>query len=250
MKSLVALLFLVILFATASADDEFPDMVDELRTVAGQPRMQYYLVRTANADPPTSAGFNLLVVLPGGDGSADFHPFVRRIHGHALDAGTILVQPIAVKWTDSQQIVWPTDHNKVEAQQFSTEDFVIAIISEVSTQFPVNPKRIHTLSWSSSGPAAYALALRSDSPVTGSMITMSVFKPQFLPPLANAAGRRFYIEHSPDDPVCPYWMARSAADALADAAAIVTLRDTPGGHGWHGDVFGRIRTGMDWLASP
>ena len=109
-----------------------------------------------------------------------------------------------------------------------------------------DPKSIFTLSWSSSGPAAYAIALADKTPVTGSYIAMSVFHPADLP-LARAKGRTFYIEHSPEDQVCPFAMAEEAKAALEKQGAIVELNSYGGGHGWQGNVFGRVRKGIDWL---
>jgi len=47
-------------------------------------------------------GYGLLVVLPGGSGMADFHPFIKRIYKHAIPEGYLLAQPVAVKWTEKQ----------------------------------------------------------------------------------------------------------------------------------------------------
>jgi predicted esterase len=62
-----------------------------------------------------------------------------------------------------------------------------------------------------------------------------------------AKGRRYYIEHSPDDNVCPFRMAVQAEESLRKAGAAVKLSTYSGGHGWSGDVFERIRTGINWL---
>jgi predicted esterase len=68
-----------------------------------------------------------------------------------------------------------------------------------------------------------------------------------LPPPRNAAGRSFYILHSRDDQVCPFRMAEQARDVLTRAGAKVEFAEYDGGHGWHGDIFGNIRAGVDWL---
>jgi predicted esterase len=113
----------------------------------------------------------------------------------------------------------------------------------------LDPGYIFTLSWSSSGTLAYTLALAKKTRVTGSFISMSIYKPSILPPLKPATGRRFYILHSPDDKVCPPRMAEQARDELTKAGAVVQYATYEGGHGWHGDVFGEIRKGVDWLAA-
>jgi len=190
-----------------------------------------------------------VVVLPGGDGSADFHPFVRRIQEHALDGSYVVAQPLAVRWTSDQQIVWPTHKHPVTGMKFSTEEQVAKVVDDVASRHQLNREQVYLLAWSSGGLAAYATLLLPDSPAAGGLIAMSVFKPDTLPPLSNAAGRRYYLLHSPDDRVCPFGMAQAAEKSLGDAAAKVTLVQYAGGHGWHGDVFGEIRRGIDWLDS-
>jgi predicted esterase len=78
---------------------------------------------------------------------------------------------------------------------------------------------------------------------------MSVFKPALLPDLSNAKGRRYHIEHSPDDQVCPYPQGQTAREQLIKAGAIVNSADYEGGHGWHGDVYTRIHKGLTWLTA-
>ena len=77
--------------------------------------------------------------------------------------------------------MWPTAKSRVEKMRFSTEEFAGRVIDEVALR-----------------PAAYALSL-TNRKVTGSLIAMSVFKPDLLPPLSAARGRAYYLLHSPDD---------------------------------------------------
>ena len=67
----------------------------------------------------SESGNALLVVLPGGTGSADFHPFVSRIHANSLAEDFALAQPVAKKWTPAQQIVWPIANSKVKKMQYT-----------------------------------------------------------------------------------------------------------------------------------
>ena len=76
---------------------------------------------------------------------------------------------------------------------------------------------------------------------------MSVFKPDQLPPLGNAKKRAIYIYHSPEDGLCPYFMAAEAAETLRANGATVQLATYDGGHGWRGPVYDDIRAGIDWL---
>ncbi|HEY1375545.1 MAG TPA: hypothetical protein VGF55_02065, partial [Gemmataceae bacterium] len=190
----------------------------------------------------------LVVILPGGDGSADFHPFVKRIFKYALPDGYLAAQPVAVKWSGSKQYVWPTASLKERKElKFTTEEFIAAVVEDVGTKHALDRKRVFVLGWSSSGPPAYAALLQEKPAVAGAFVAMSVFKPDTLPPLDRAKGRPFYLYHSPDDRVCPYRMAKQAEKDLTAAGAAVTLAEYDGGHGWRGGLYDSIRTGIEWL---
>lgn len=211
----------------------------EIRTPSGG-RAQYLLIPPREGSAKPQAGYPLLLVLPGGDGSAEFHPFVRSIHQQALDGRCIIAQPLA-----PPQIVWPTRASA--DRMMTTEETIAAIIDHIAGTLSVDRAQVYALGWSSSGPALYATILQEKTPLAGAFIAMSVFKPDQLPPLAYAKGRRIYLLHSPDDKVCPYGMAKGALDQLTAAGAKVTLVDYPGGHGWHGPVHDNIRAGVEWL---
>jgi predicted esterase len=215
-----------------------------------QPELEYYLIAADGKLQTPERGYKLLIVMPGGDGSADFLPFVQNIYKNVLNGEYLLVQLLAPKWNEQQEIVWPTARNKVPGQKTSVEQFVKAAVDDVGKRTRIDQRHVYTLSWSSGGPAAYAASLTKDSPVTGSFVAMSVFKPDQLPGLKRfAKSQRYYILHSPDDEVCPYRMAASARDTLREAGAKVEFVEYEGGHGWHGDVFGNLRKGIDWLES-
>ncbi|MDM8007624.1 MAG: M56 family metallopeptidase [Phycisphaerae bacterium] len=234
--------------ATRPVPDDIADMPVLDLTAGGNEKMRYFLIGPRPDERVSAAGYKLLIVLPGGDGRAHFNPFVCRIFKNALPAGYIVAQPVAFRWTPDQQIVWPTRMNKVPGQQFATEDFVEAVIKDVRSKHKVDDRCVFTLSWSSGGPAAYAISLAENSPVTGSFVAMSVFRPDQLPSLDRAKGHAYYIYHSPDDRVCSYRMAQQAENMLKEKVAAVTLKTYPGGHGWKGgDIFGSIRTGIEWL---
>jgi predicted esterase len=154
---------------------------------------------------------------------------------------------VAVKWTADQEIVWPTKTNPVAEMKFSTEEFIDAVNEDVAKKHALDRTRVFTLSWSSSGPAAYAASLRDKPGVTGSLIAMSVFNPRFLPPLKAANGHAYYLYHSPQDRVCPYRLAEQAQKSLTENGARVRLATYEGGHGWRGNVYTDIRTGVEWL---
>jgi len=231
----------------APAQDDVADVPCEDLKIGGDANKRYFLIGGGKDAKAVEAGFKLAVIMPGGPGTADFNPFVKRIWKNALSKEYLVAQPVAVKWTDDQQIVWPTKQNGVKGMKFSTEEFVDAAIKDVSTRYKVDPRYVFTFTWSSSGPAAYAISLQEKKAVTGSFVAMSVFKPDFLPPLKNAKGHAYYIDHARDDKTCPFRMAEKARDELGKAGAKVEFSEQEGGHGWAGDVYGRMRRGFEWL---
>jgi predicted esterase len=235
-------------------DDPAPDVADipsqELQA-GGDANKRYFLIGPKKNAKPPAEGYGLLVIMPGGDGSAGFHRFVKRIYKHALPDQYVAAQPVAVQWTPdtpNEEIIWPTKTTPVPKMKFSTEEFVEAVIKDVAKKRKVDRTRVFTLSWSSSGPAAYATSLHKERTVTGSFIAMSVFNPEFLPPLKEAKGHAYYIYHSPEDSRCPYRMAEQAKDDLAKNGAKVHLQTFKGGHTWaNGNPYGDIRQGVEWL---
>lgn len=229
----------------AQADD-VADVLSEDRHAAGDEKKRYFLIGPRQEGEPPPAGYGLVVVMPGGAGNAEFHAFVKRIFKNALPEGYLVAQPVAVKWTESQQVVWPTTKLPADKMQFTTEDFVSAVIGDVETKHKLDPRRVFTLSWSSSGTAAYAISL-TNKKVAGSLIAMSVYRPDWLPPLESAKGRGYFLYHSPDDRVCPFGMAEQAVKDLEKVKANVKLATYTGGHGWRGPLYRDIRTGIEWL---
>jgi predicted esterase len=206
---------------------------------------RYFLIGDTKKVP--SKGFGLAVVMPGGPGDASFNPFIRRMYKHAFkEKGYLVAQLVAKKWTPNQVIVWPTEKNKVKKMKFSTEKFAETVVDEVSKAHEIDEKRIFTLTWSSSGMAAYAISL-TNKKVRGSFIAMSVFKRHELPSLKKAKGHAYYLLHSPDDKKCPYRMAQEAAKQLKKKGAKTKLVDYSGGHGWNFPIYPGLKTGFTWL---
>lgn len=235
------------LLAASGQEDDVADVPCEDLKAGGDKDQRFFLIGGGKGAKAPEGGFKLAVIMPGGAGTADFNPFVKRIWKEALSEDYLVAQPVAVKWTDDQQIVWPTKKNPVKGMKFSTEEFVDAVIKDAAGRHKINPRFIFTFSWSSSGPAAYAISLQDKKAVTGSFVAMSVFKPDFLPPLKNAKGHAYFIDHSREDKVCPFRMAEQARDDLGRAGATVEFSEQEGGHGWTGDVYGRMRKGFSWL---
>jgi RNA polymerase sigma factor (sigma-70 family) len=226
--------------------DDIADVPAEDVKIGGDEKKRYFLIGPREKADAAKADRGLVIILPGGDGGADFHPFVKRIFKNALKSEFIVAQPVAVKWTPDQKIVWPTEKNPVDQMKFSTEKFIEAVIADASAKCKIDPMRVYTLSWSSSGPAAFAISL-TNKKVAGSFIAMSVFNPKYLPPLDGAKGHRYFLYHSPDDRVCPIRMAKEAEKSLREKEATVKFQEYSGGHGWRGGLYDHIRKGIDWL---
>ncbi len=175
-----------------------------------------------------------------------FESFVKRIHKNALPDGYLIAEPIAPLWVKDQAFTWPTEKGQVPKAKFLTQEFVSAMIDDIAKNEKLDPARCFVLGWSSGGPAAYVLALE-EKRIGGAFVAMSVFKPDQLPSLDGADGKAFYIYHSPDDQVCPPQMAKDAQTELKAKGAKVELASYPGGHGWRGNVFGDIQSGIKWL---
>jgi predicted esterase len=235
-------------FSRGADDDDIKDVPSQDLKVGKDTNKRYFLIGPAKDAKAPAKGYGLIVLLPGGPGSADFHPFVKRIYKNAVPEGYLVAQPVAAKWNAKQEIVWPTAKNKdaVEGLKFTTEEFVDAVIDDVAAKHKLNADRVFTLTWSSSGPAAYAASLTNPK-VRGSFVAMSVYKPDQLPKLDGAKGHAYYLYHSPDDRICPYRMAEQASKELDKAGAKVKLVDYDGGHGWRGPLYDNISTGIKWL---
>jgi predicted esterase len=229
------------------AQDDVADVPSNEFFAGGDKNKRYFLIGGGEGARVPKRGFSLLIVLPGGDGGVDFNPFVKRIYKNSLSKKYLVAELVSVKWTANQVIVWPTSRSKVDKQKFSTEEFVEAVVEDVKARYKLNKQNIFTLSWSSGGPAAYAISVQEEKSVVGSYIAMSVFKPDELGSLSHAAGHFYFIEHSPEDKVCPFRMAKNAHKMLREHGGGTKLVTYKGGHGWHGNVFGRIHKGIRWL---
>ena len=128
--------------------------------------------------------------------------------------------------------------------------FVESVVQDVSGRMKIDPRRIVTVSWSSSGPACHRIGSLAKTSVTGSLIAMSVFRKSDLEAVRNVKGRPVFLLHSPGDKTCPYRMAEEARDTLTKAGANVRFETYEGDHGWGGDSVGLARQGLLWLLDP
>ncbi len=254
-KTFASLLLSGSLFAMPAAEptavpvdeDEFAGVACEDLTVGEDAHQRYFLIGSEGAPAP-KAGFKLLLVLPGGDGGADFNAFVKRIHKRVLGADYLVAQLVAPVWSSDQaeSMVWPVTKNPWKRMRFSTEQFIDAVIDDVEASRGLDPAHVYVLGWSSGGPPAYAYAVTKKSRATGVFVAMSVFKPEHMESLKRAKGMAYYILHSPGDFISMDF-PKTAVARLSKKKAKVELATYEGGHGWHGDVWGNMRAALDYL---
>jgi len=232
--------------APAHALDDPP--LPEPVVLDGDERKRYLLHGLEEGAKAPKEGWKLLVVMPGGSGSADFASFVGRIRENALGDDWLVLQLVAPVWSEEQAKakVWPTKRSPWPKMKFSCEELFEDALEDVRKEHELDPKYLFTLAWSSSGTLAYTLGLERKTPVTGTFVAMSVFKPELLPSLRGAKGRSFFLLHSPEDFI-PIRMAEEARDQLKEHGAEVEYATYPGGHGWKGDVYGMMRRGLEHL---
>jgi predicted esterase len=248
LNTLGRLAFCLIVVASCSVAGAQDEGVRAAKRSLG-PKLDYFLIGSTEKLKTPKDGYKLLIVMPGGDGSADFQPFIKNIYENALNPDYLVIQLVAPKWNEKQTITWPTTRDKVTGKKLPVEVFIARAVEDVKKRTRIDPRHVYTLSWSSGGPAAYAASLHKTTPITGSFVAMSVFFPAQLPSLEAAKGKPYYIYHSPEDEVCKYPIAVRARDTLKEAGATVEFVEYTGGHGWQGDVFGDIRSGIGWLES-
>jgi beta-lactamase regulating signal transducer with metallopeptidase domain/predicted esterase len=193
-------------------------------------------------------GFKLAIFLPGGDGSAEFSPFIRRVYfAMGEEKGFVYAQGLAPKGSGSENLVWPLARNQREGTKFITENYIRDIIADVKKQTKIDPKHIYLVGWSSGGPASYASLLRNKE-VTGAFVGMSVYRPNQLDSLLLSKGKKLYLFQSPEDKVTKFAFAEQAEKEFKAAGAEVKLVTYPGGHGFaSGDPFGDLAKAFQWL---
>jgi predicted esterase len=234
----------------AQQEDEFEGIPAVERQADVDRKKTYFQIGPRDGVEMPEGGWKVLLILPGGDGSADFHPFCRRIHMHALPEDYIAVQLVAHAWSnDEDRVIWPSAHLNPQRARFTTEEFIAAVVEDLKKYVEINDQLVFAFGWSSGGPAVYANSVAEGSPVTGSFVAMSVFRPRYMGnDLSAASGHPYFVLHSPDDAMIPIdEHARRAVRELDEAGATTHLQTYPGGHGWVNDPYGHIRRGIEWL---
>jgi RNA polymerase sigma factor (sigma-70 family) len=221
----------------------------EARNADRDPMKKYYVLKPGSLAP--GQRLPLLLILPGGPGQAvEVLPFARRLLAEA-GRDYVLALLSAPVWEpgNPNRIVWPKQGDGIAAAKFTTETFVKAVYEELTREGRADGKRALVFGWSSGGPPVYATALSAEMPpFAGYYVLASVFRPDWLPPLDGARGKRFYLQQGTTDRVTAIHWARTAKQMLEKHGAQVQLESFEGGHGFAmPDVYGSFRQALRWL---
>ena len=161
----------------ATAQDDVAAVPAKDVKIEGKAKQRYFLIGDTTRTAP-EAGFGLLLVLPGGDGSDEFHPFVKRIYANALPDGYLVAQLVAVPSKNPNQIVWPTA--KTKDAEADVHDRVVHRQRRGrrarQAEGEGRPRaRVHALAGPPAAPPPTQASLAKDTPVKGSFVAMSIF---------------------------------------------------------------------------
>jgi len=244
-------LIVLLLFPFFNVGAEVEGIRSAQRQVRNNSNMKYWVLVPNNIP---KEGYGLIVVLAGGDGDGEkVVPFWENVIRNSPEYRYIVVLPVAPKWGKDQTITWPTDKSRdlVKGMKFTTEKFVSELVNEVVKENKINPNHIWLHGISSGGPAVYAVSLSDPACFKGYYVLSSVFKIDQLPPLSLAKGKKYYIQHSQEDRMCPLWMAKKAAFQLGENGAVTELDLFEGPHGYpfkdgHPD-WDKVKAAFKWL---
>lgn len=163
-----------------------------------------------------------LYVPPGYDPSRSY-PLIICLHGAGFDGDTYLDrwQP---RLGEDYLLACPT---RAEADWWSRqgEELVLAVLSEVSHTYHVDPDRVFLTGMSNGGIGTYLIGLNHTDRFAA-LIPMAGALPKALFPLLdNAKNTPFYIIHSSKDQVMPVQYSRDVAAYLKQNGSPVIYRE-------------------------
>jgi hypothetical protein len=185
-----ALFLATLAHVSALAQEIDASIVSEERSAGGNPQKKYFLLRHKLEAAQSPKEFGLLLILPGGPGSADFLPFCANIlTAVGTPPDVVVAELVAPVWkkVDASTVVWPSKAFPVKEARFTTEQFVEDVIKDVSKTVKVHDGWIFMLGWSSSGHVLYSTAIENPK-VRGFFVAMSRFRPEWFHDLNRARG--------------------------------------------------------------
>lgn len=238
----------VIAQPTTWDDAAFIDDEWSMAITLEDPKQRYFYFPPRTDFGVPAAGYALVVVLPGGPGGASQRPYYKDVYLNAMPVDFMMAQLLSVKWSPEQRIVWPTKKITDVQVEFTTPEFITAVIDDVRGRVRIDPQRIILMGASSSGGAVMTAAL-TNTDVSGALLTASVFREHQLPPMRGAADKRFFLVQGVSDDITPFHYAQTAAQTLSRHGADVRLYAMPGGHhpGWPNNYRGVYGYAFHWL---
>jgi predicted esterase len=231
----------------ARAEEINSSIAVEERQVSTNAQQKYFLIEHKGTNESAKG---LILILPGGPGTKEFLPFCANVLTlYGIPEEFIVAELVAPEWrTDESRVVWPSVSFPDSLAKFTSEEFIAAVIKDVSDRRKIDERFIFTFGWSSSGHVLYSASLSNDK-VRGSIVAMSRFLPERLGDLERARGKSYFLYHSPADQICPFREAQFAEQTLKSHGANVKLTSYPGGHGWVPNTYycDRIKEGIEWL---
>ena len=250
--SLLRLLFVFLAAGLCGRAQEINPEISVQRCTIGSNEMQKYFLIEHKTNAQTAKARGLILILPGGPGSADFLPFCANVLTlYGIPDDFVAAELVAPQWTTNEdRVVWPSRTFPDPQAKFTSEQFLEAVTKDVCRLRQIDERFIFTLGWSSSGHVLYSASL-SDPKVRGSIIAMSRFLPDRMPNPGQARGKNYFLYHSPQDQICPYREAQLTEHWLKEHGANVKLVSYSGGHGWVPDTYycDRLKEAIEWLRS-
>ena len=107
--------------AVVLRQNDVADVKLQDRVIAGDRMKRYLFIDAGKGDPSDKR--NLLLILPGGDGSVNFHSFCQRIAKFGLPDNFVVAELVAPVWAPNQaaQVVWPTAGLPWQGMKFTTK---------------------------------------------------------------------------------------------------------------------------------
>lgn len=248
--NLIRLLSALSALALSVQGQEISEQLSVQDHFIGTNTMQRYFLIEHKSVIQSNAARGLVLILPGGPGSAEFLPFCANVLTlYGIPTNFVAAELVAPQWSqDENRVVWPGRAFPDPQAKFSSEQFLQAVIKDVCRLRKIDERYVFTLGWSSSGHVLYSVAA-SEPAVRGSIIAMSRFLPDRFGSLDAIRGKNFFLYHSPEDQICPFSEAQLAESKLKEHGAGVKLVTYKGGHGWVANTFycDRIKEGIEWL---
>jgi polyhydroxybutyrate depolymerase len=186
MKTLLLALVLGLIASSAAAS---ADIADSRHTFVHDGRTRGYLLRLPPARQPGER-LPLVIVLHGGGGNAANAEQMTGFTRKGREAGFIVVYPEGSGRREDRLLTWNARHCCAYAMQNDVDDvgFIRALIDDLVTNYPVDPRRIYATGMSNGGMMTHRLGIElSDRLAAIAPVVATVFGDEAAPTRALPA---------------------------------------------------------------